>query len=622
MLSACISRPAVRASRVLCGYGRGVALTHDRSKVTQKLTLADILNPKLPEPPRNPMLDFDSHARDPRIPFAAEIRDADCMYVFSGVCTMMGFTTVKQRHALDLDNLSRLEGLLEKYGHRELVKLLMIRSAGMCGLSVGTNYKNLHSKMMDNDTEYLNAYTKKVTDVAHLASTLTVPTTAVMTGLTLGTAAGIAMSTMMPAATDSSVVAFPQAQLGFIPDGGAIHSLASAHHNIGHWLALTGNRISGYNLKLAGLATHCLSDGRLTILADVLNLGGELDLERLMVRLGEAETDPEPFVYRKQVKDIEKVFSEGTVSDMLARLKEIGTPWAKRQYARMRQSSPLGLAVTLRMLQLADHYPQHTMLSLEHRVARQMMMRPDFREGIEAYVLGGHRKPRWEFARVEDVPRSVVDDIILGGSADDVEYAEEDAAGEAGAEGVATRDGSSSSDVHYKPLPDSHLFEGAMPFVEARRLLKYGKTQVAAEAFCDALVPYHMVQPDPEGDGSWEDWHWMNFPGLDVNTFPFLSDDPQKEFEAMKSRGFEHPLDDHETIFADREEEEWLRRTRRSGDESDGEHGSNYTAQEERKHVEEELELARNSFTHEGQVKHFPTQEQEPYFGPDDKFMT
>ena len=83
---------------------------------------------------------------------------------------------------------------------------------------------------------------------------------AVMDGITMGGGFGVAGPCRYRIATPKTVFAMPEVGIGFFPDVGSMHALTRCPDRIGHYLALTGNKITGEDMVASGLATHFVSE--------------------------------------------------------------------------------------------------------------------------------------------------------------------------------------------------------------------------------------------------------------------------------------------------------------------------------------------------------------------------
>lgn len=86
----------------------------------------------------------------------------------------------------------------------------------------------------------------------------------------MGGGVGISLFGNYRIATETSLFAMPETQIGFVPDVGVSHHLSRMPDNLGKFLALSGYRLKGYDLVHAGIATHFCSKDKLPELEKAL----------------------------------------------------------------------------------------------------------------------------------------------------------------------------------------------------------------------------------------------------------------------------------------------------------------------------------------------------------------
>lgn len=96
------------------------------------------------------------------------------------------------------------------------------------------------------------------------------PYVAFISGIVMGGGVGISLFGKYRIATECSLFAMPETQIGFFPDVGVSYHLARMPNHLGDFLALTGYRLKGYDLVHAGIATHFCSKNLLCDLEKAL----------------------------------------------------------------------------------------------------------------------------------------------------------------------------------------------------------------------------------------------------------------------------------------------------------------------------------------------------------------
>ena len=112
----------------------------------------------------------------------------------------------------------------------------------------------------------------------HTISRLKIPYIAILQGYVFGGGVGISIHGSHRIATDNSMFAMPETAIGLFPDVGATYFLPRLRNGIGLYLGLSGERLHGWDLYRAGVATHFISQQRLSQFESELrgtkNLGG------------------------------------------------------------------------------------------------------------------------------------------------------------------------------------------------------------------------------------------------------------------------------------------------------------------------------------------------------------
>ncbi len=234
------------------------------------------------------------------------------------------------------------------------------------------------------------------------------PVVAVMDGVTMGGGVGLSAPTRWRIATERTVWAMPEADIGLFPDVGAGWMLARLAAGAGAWLALTGARLKAANCLALGLATHVVASDRCEALKDALATGGEI----AAVLAGFAEP-PGPAPIRERLPAIAQAFSQDRVEAILARLAADESDWAAVQQDLLARKCPTTLKVGLRLIREGARRASFAgEMEVEYRVALRMARRPDFAEGVRAVLIDKDGAPRWSPARLDEVTDAMLDELF------------------------------------------------------------------------------------------------------------------------------------------------------------------------------------------------------------------
>ncbi|PAA57783.1 hypothetical protein BOX15_Mlig003085g2, partial [Macrostomum lignano] len=257
----------------------------------------------------------------------------------------------------------------------------------------------------------------------HAIGTYKKPYVAFIDGITMGGGVGLSVHGDYRVATERTVFAMPETNIGFFPDVGGGFFLPRLHAQIGVYLALTGHRLSGEDVKKCGIASHFVNSEQLAELEERL-CGGEWltkedsfgTVSRLSELLQQFEACSSldmrvPFSLNRHMADIERHFRHDTMPQVVASLSSDPSSWAAAQLETLRKMSPTSLRVTLRQLRLGMHLNLAGVLKMEYRISQRFMTNHDFVEGVRA-ALVERRQPVWRPASVEEVSDEAVDEYF------------------------------------------------------------------------------------------------------------------------------------------------------------------------------------------------------------------
>lgn len=260
----------------------------------------------------------------------------------------------------------------------------------------------------------------------HLIATYQTPYVAFMDGITMGGGVGLSVHAPLRIATERTVFAMPETDIGFFPDVGASFFLPRMNGAVGTYLALTSDQLRGVDVFYTGIATHYMHSTSLPMLESRLAELRFLDDDRLDARLAlinatieEYTTglphDQPMYIAGELRKAIDRCFDKDTVPLIIRALEaELEGPapikeWATRTLKTLRQRSPMAVHVSLLQQRLAHGRTIRQTFEREHLLAAKFMAHPDFTEGVTAKLINKPpTKPKWSPATPDQVQDSDV----------------------------------------------------------------------------------------------------------------------------------------------------------------------------------------------------------------------
>ena len=225
------------------------------------------------------------------------------------------------------------------------------------------------------------------------------PYVTLVDGIVMGGGVGISVHGSHRIVTEKTTFAMPECGIGLFPDVGATEFLDRAPGALGMYLGLTGARLKAADAILAGFATHFVPNS----LLEELTAGLAANVDKIDTYISGFAKDPGNAPLDEHRHLIDRHFSAGSVSDIIAGLDAEDGYWAIETADELRNKSPTSLSVTHRQLGMGGSPKFDAVMRTEYRMACAFLEGVDFFEGIRAAVIDKDRDPKWAPARLDDV---------------------------------------------------------------------------------------------------------------------------------------------------------------------------------------------------------------------------
>ncbi len=321
----------------------------------------------------------------------------------------------KALNALSLGMLRNITRALLDWRDDPQMIAVAVRGMGKEGpfgsFCAGGDIRFFHQAALAGNPELEDFFTEEYA-LNHLIHTYPKPYIAFMDGICMGGGMGISQGASLRIVTERSKIAMPETGIGLFPDVGGGYFLSRCPGRLGEYLALTGLVLGGPEALSAGLADALMDSGRLAGLWDSL---GQTPYEN-----GEAverwclnhiqKTVPKATLPQAE---IDRVFALGSVTAMVQALEAGDGAWQVETAALLRKRSPLMLHVVLEQVRRARGMGLADELRMERDMVRRCFhLRPgaasETVEGIRALAVDKDQAPRWNPAKIEDVPAESV----------------------------------------------------------------------------------------------------------------------------------------------------------------------------------------------------------------------
>ncbi|KAF9918909.1 hypothetical protein BX616_004418 [Lobosporangium transversale] len=314
----------------------------------------------------------------------------------------------KALNALNLSMVRNMTPQLQAWDASDLCKVIVIKGAGEKAFCAGGDVRQVvELANAGKHDEALDFFAEEYR-LNHMIATLKTPFVAILNGITMGGGVGLSVHAPFRIATEKTLFAMPETNIGLFPDVGGSFFLPRLDGETGTYLGLVGTRLKGIDTLYAGIATHYVPSERLTALEDRLS---ELETDNHdVINMAIEDFVSEPLHDHKyalsEYRDaIDRCFRFNTVEDIIAALEKEKTPFAEETLNALRIMSPTSLKVTLQQIREGGNLGIADCFRMEHQLARQFLYGHDFPEGVKALLIEKTLKPKWSPATVEDVDR-------------------------------------------------------------------------------------------------------------------------------------------------------------------------------------------------------------------------
>ncbi|CAK7270725.1 3-hydroxyisobutyryl-CoA hydrolase [Sporothrix epigloea] len=345
--------------------------------------------------------------------------------------SLYGLRTIELNRPLKFNSLNasmarKIGPRLQEWAKSDMANVVVIKGAGEKAFCAGgdvtvlaeSNRTGLAGQQAS--AEYFALEYK----LDHLIATYSKPFVAFMDGVTMGGGVGLSIHAPFRIATERTLFAMPETNIGFFPDVGASFFLPRLPGAVGTYLALTSERLSGVNVFYAGLATHYLHSTSLPALeARLAELrfhdydSREARLAVINATIEEFTTGlphNEPILLAGKLRNaIDRCFSHDSVGDIVHALRaeaadgaadESIRTWATKTLETLHHRSPTSVHVSLRQMRIGARWSIAETFRREHLIAARFMRQPDFTEGVSALLIRKEKgRPNWQPSTFDDI---------------------------------------------------------------------------------------------------------------------------------------------------------------------------------------------------------------------------
>ncbi|KAG5309167.1 HIBCH protein, partial [Pseudoatta argentina] len=307
----------------------------------------------------------------------------------------------KALNSINMSMVQKIYSILKQWESSK--KLVIIEGIGEKAFCAGGDVKAL-TLLLNEPAGYLQSqkFCKTAYTLNHLIGTYKKPYIAIIDGITMGGGVGLSVHGKYRIATEKTLFAMPETAIGLFPDVGMTYFLSRLEGRLGLYLGLTGQRLKGFDVFLAGIATHFVPSEKLADLKHNLFALREVDIEPILNKY--QQNLNHEFSLAPHMSQIENCFSAPTIEEIIERLKKDNSDWAQKNIEILLKMSPTSLKITKKAIDEGKEKSLADCLKIEYRLACTALTKDsDFYEGVRALLVDKDQKPIWKPSSLANV---------------------------------------------------------------------------------------------------------------------------------------------------------------------------------------------------------------------------
>jgi len=287
------------------------------------------------------------------------------------------------------------------------VSNVILRGTGQKAFCAGGDVVQVYHSGLQGGTIHKDFFEEEY-KLDYLIGTLSSPHIALLDGVTMGGGVGLSVHGKFRVATENTVFAMPETGIGFFPDVGGSFFLPRLNGSLGTYLALTGQRLKGQDVVIAGVATHYVPSTALRALEeDLVHLKSRdsLAVDKTLNKFTQPTVPGQAKIIQERDL-INRVFSLDSIEQIFDALHKEKSEFAVETLKLLELMSPTSLKISLRLMREGAKLNLAQCLVLEYAVSQTFMNGHDFYEGVRALLVDKDRKPKWEPKTINEVKDS------------------------------------------------------------------------------------------------------------------------------------------------------------------------------------------------------------------------
>ena len=341
------------------------------------------------------------------MPFFKNSDDGEVLARVEGHAGVITLNRPKALNALSLPMIREITGLLLDWKDDPRICTVIVQSGNEKAFCAGGDVRSVYEAHLKGDRDFMGVIFQEEYLLNFIISIYPKPYIALMNGIAMGGGLGISVHGSHRIVTERTIMAMPETNIGFFPDVGAGYFLNQCPGEIGTFLGVSGESITGEDALYAGLATHRLNSHEIPEIYKALTVAqsfGEVD-----DALQDAAGGQSPCFLQANRNLIDHCFSFPTIEEIFGALRQESNPVSRDWLKGSLKQSPTSLKLALALMRRTKGLPLKEVLALDFQVSQHCVKNHDFFEGIRAVLVDKDQNPFWKPNQLSDVSRQMIE---------------------------------------------------------------------------------------------------------------------------------------------------------------------------------------------------------------------
>ncbi len=294
-------------------------------------------------------------------------------------------------NALNHDMVLAIRELLKDFAADDRIYQVVVTGEGRA-FCAGGDIREFYFQKQAGAFADIRQYFVDEYQMSYEIKTFPKPYVSLLHGVTMGGGMGLSINGKYRIVKPDTILAMPEAQIGFFPDVGGTSFMNECPHGLGRYYSLTGESFAGAQALYLGIATHCVGGEEFALLEASLVEDQKIDEALTAISLQEPSTELEALI----------PISESLLKAPSLKAYLAGEP-DETLLQKMQPNAPLALHVIFQHQKACEGLDFMTIMDREFSLSQKFVPDSDFSEGVRAQLVDKDKKPQWNPSNLFDV---------------------------------------------------------------------------------------------------------------------------------------------------------------------------------------------------------------------------